>query len=130
MSERPCITLAPDGWVQVSRQEWDELQSELHHLRSLVGGSGQMGEIIQAAARVSDVRVEDILGRGRSLRLTRIRMAIYVVARGMEIDAQSICVGLRRHRTLHLYDERQSAALICTDADLRSLISRLEAACS
>jgi hypothetical protein len=128
-SNIPCLTLAPNNWVQVSRQEWDELQAELHHLRSLVGGSGHMGEVIRAAARVSDVRVEDILGRCRPVNLTRIRLAIFVVARGMEIDPQSILVAMRRNRTLHLHYARSAERYLATDPKLRDLIKRLEEAC-
>lgn len=130
MSERPCITLAPDGWVQVSRQEWDELNAELVHLRSLHGGSGQMGEIIRIAARLSDVRVQDILSRSRPASLTRIRLAIFVVARGMEIDPQSIVVAMQRNRTLHLWYESAASRYLDTDPKLRDLVKRLEAACS
>lgn len=129
MSDRPCLTFSPDGWVQVSRQEWDELHAELLHLRSLHGGSGHMGEIIRAASRVSGVRVEDILSRSRPASHTRIRLAIFVVARGMEIDPQSIVVALRRDRTMHLWYSKAADRYIDTDSSLRDLVKRLEAAC-
>jgi hypothetical protein len=126
----PCLVVAPSDWVQVSRQEWDELHAEMRLLRSMLGGSGQIGEIIRTAAMLGGVRVEDIVGRCRSGSLMRIRYAIYVVARGMEIDAKEIITALGRKRTLDLHYERAAANYLDTDADLRSLISRLEAACS
>jgi hypothetical protein len=116
--------------VQVSRREWDELHAELRSLRLQLGGSNQIGEIIRAAASLGGVRVQDIVGRCRSGSLMRIRYAIYVVARGMEIDAKEIIQALGRKRTLDLHYERAAANYLDTDADLRSLISRLEAACS
>lgn len=88
-----------------------------------------MGQIIRAAARVGDVRVEDILGRCRPVNLTRIRLAIFVVARGMEIDPQSILVAMRRNRTLHLHYASAAERYLETDAKLRTLITRLEEAC-
>lgn len=128
-SDRPCLTFAPEGWVQVSRQEWDELQSELRSLRAQLGGSGHIGEIIRAAAAIGGVRVQDIVGRCRSLNLMRIRLAIFVVARGMEIDSKEIIVALGRKRTLDLHYERAAAKYVSTDTRLVVLIARLEAAC-
>lgn len=130
MSEQPCITFAPADWVQVSRQEWDELHAELQSLRSQLGGSGQIGEIIRAAAAIGGVRAQDIIGRCRSLTLMRIRLAIFVVARGMEIDSKEIIVALGRKRTLDLHYERAAAKYVSTDTRLVVLIARLEAACS
>lgn len=129
MSERPCLTIAPDGWVQVSRQEWDELQAELRSLRSQLGGSGLIGEIVRAAARIGSVHVEDITGRCRSASLVRLRLAIFVVARGMEIDAKQIIVALQRKRTLDLHYERSASNYLQTDAGFRALVKHLEAAC-
>lgn len=88
-----------------------------------------MGEIIRAAARVGDVRVEDILGRCRPVSLTRIRLAIFVVARGMEIDPQSILVAMRRNRTLHLHYASDAERYLATDPKLRNLVKRLEESC-
>jgi hypothetical protein len=125
-----CLTIAPAGWVQVSRQEWDELHAELRSLRSQLGGSHQIGEIIRAAAAIGGVRVQDIVGRCRSLTLMRIRLAVFVLARGMEIDSKEIIVALGRKRTLDLHYERAATKYVSTDSRLVQLISRLEAACS
>jgi hypothetical protein len=126
----PCLVVAPADWVQVSRQEWDELHAELRSLRAQLGGSDQIGEIIRAAAAIGDVRVQDIVGRCRSLSLMRIRLAIFVVARGMEIDSKEIIEALGRKRTLDLHYERAATKYVFTDQRLRFLITRLEAACS
>lgn len=133
-SRRPALTVSAPGDVLIPRAEWDALQAELVSLRARVvanrGTASVIQGIIKQAAALGHCSVGAITGRSRVQPLPQLRVAIYVVARGYEIHPSIILDAIHRHRTSEYHYEEVAGALLDVSESFRSLVARLEAACS
>jgi hypothetical protein len=138
-SKRPAVQLARPEDIVVSRKWWDEMLAELGTLRARLAcveespkrrTHPEIERLLAAAFMFTGQDREAVLGRSKYMPLPDLRMAIYVVARGKEIDRAAIAQSMRRTTNDMGHWEKRATALIETDAKFRELVAKLEAACS
>lgn len=89
-----------------------------------------LDEIIGAVAEVFEVEATKIASKCRMAHLAVARLAVYVVARGLEIPPRAIMTRLNRHISGSYHYEDSATGLLATDPAFAARVRDVEAKCS
>lgn len=137
-SERPAITLAGPGQIVVDRAEYNRLVAEVNRLRQMIQpgmfrhldqpNKNDLPKIIQCACEEFGVARNVLLGRLKFGSLPLYRMAVWVVARRMDIEPRIIIGAFGRTRTIYAHWDQTSRDLMVSTTLFPRLVSLLQEA--